>query len=216
MGKPLVMAQVEIGLRPIVRNKNLAMLKRAHRPRVDVQVGVELHQVDLDSARLQQAADRRCRETFPQRRHDATRYKDVLCRHVRDLFQYVFGLCGIGTIKYRRSRPHRQSIPVSPCGLAYISAMATMPVQLDEETVIQELIREIGLPPGVKFKRIDQAIDSVGDPALRIVFSAEVSSKYPLSKRRLAALNLFTDTLWDKMLAANITKLPLYRFLEAK
>lgn len=94
--------------------------------------------------------------------------------------------------------------------------MATMPVQLDEETVIQELIREIGLPPGVKFKRIDQAIDSVGDPALRIVFSAEVSSKYPLSKRRLAALNLFTDTLWDKMLAANITKLPLYRFLEAK
>ena len=35
-GKAFVMAQIQIGFRPVVCHKHFAMLKRAHRPWVDV------------------------------------------------------------------------------------------------------------------------------------------------------------------------------------
>ena len=41
MGEPLVMAQVEVGFRAVVGDVNLAVLVRAHRPRVDVDVRIE-------------------------------------------------------------------------------------------------------------------------------------------------------------------------------
>jgi hypothetical protein len=75
----LVMAEVEVGLGAIVGHEDLAVLERAHRARIDVQVGVKLHQVDLQPAGLQKAADRRRGKSFAERRHDATRHKDVLC-----------------------------------------------------------------------------------------------------------------------------------------
>ena len=54
----LVVAEVEISFRPVVGDENFAVLKRRHRSRIDVQVRIELHQVDLQPAALQQAADR--------------------------------------------------------------------------------------------------------------------------------------------------------------
>jgi len=41
-GKALVMAEVEIGLRTIVGNEHLAVLKRAHGAGVDVDIRIEL------------------------------------------------------------------------------------------------------------------------------------------------------------------------------
>src|SRR5271169_3247821 len=41
-GVALVMAEIEIGLRPIVGDIDLAMLVGAHRARIDIEVGVEL------------------------------------------------------------------------------------------------------------------------------------------------------------------------------
>ena len=64
MRKPLIVPEVEIGLRAVVGHKDLAVLKRAHRPRIDVQIRIELHQVDAQAARLQQAADRGCSQPF--------------------------------------------------------------------------------------------------------------------------------------------------------
>jgi len=57
VGEALVVAQVEVGLGSIVGDEDLAVLEGGHGARIDVEVGVELHHVDLDAARLQQAAD---------------------------------------------------------------------------------------------------------------------------------------------------------------
>ena len=58
-GEPLIVAEVEIGLRPVVGDEDLAVLVGAHGPRVDVQIGVELAEPDLVAARLQQRAQGR-------------------------------------------------------------------------------------------------------------------------------------------------------------
>ena len=42
VGEALVMAEVKVGLGPILGHEHLAVLVRGHRPRVDVDVGVEL------------------------------------------------------------------------------------------------------------------------------------------------------------------------------
>ena len=57
-GEPLVVAQVEVGLGPIVGDVDLAVLVRAHRPGIDVDVRVELLQRDLVAVALEQRADR--------------------------------------------------------------------------------------------------------------------------------------------------------------
>ena len=53
-----VMSEIEIGFGAVVGDKNFAMLKRRHRPRIDVQIRIELHQVDFEAAALKQTADR--------------------------------------------------------------------------------------------------------------------------------------------------------------
>ena len=73
------MAEVEIGFRTIVRYIDLAMLERAHRTRVDVDVGVELLRGHLEAAAFQQASQRRGRDALAQTRNNAAGYEDVLC-----------------------------------------------------------------------------------------------------------------------------------------
>src|SRR3974377_929681 len=40
IGEPLVVAEIEVGLRAVLGDEHLAVLIRRHRPRVDVDVGV--------------------------------------------------------------------------------------------------------------------------------------------------------------------------------
>ena len=58
VGEALVVAEVEVGLRPVLGDEDLAVLERAHRPRIDVDVGVELLQLDPEAAGDEEAADR--------------------------------------------------------------------------------------------------------------------------------------------------------------
>ena len=67
------MAEVEIGLGAIVEHVNFAVLKRIHRPGIDVQIGIELLQKDALAAELEQGAEgsrRRglCLTNSPRRR----------------------------------------------------------------------------------------------------------------------------------------------------
>ena len=78
VGEPLVVAEVEVGLGAIVGDVDLAVLVRAHRPRVDVDVGVELLQRDPVAVALEQTADGGGREAFAERRDDAAGDEDVL------------------------------------------------------------------------------------------------------------------------------------------
>ena len=66
VGEALVVAEVEVGLGAVVGDEDLAVLEGRHGAGVDVQVGVELHQVDLDAARLEQAADGGRRQTLAE------------------------------------------------------------------------------------------------------------------------------------------------------
>ena len=72
-GEALVVAEVEIGLGAVVGDEHLAVLIGRHRPRIDVEIGIELAQPDLVAARLQ-AARRApptrdlCRGRRPRRR----------------------------------------------------------------------------------------------------------------------------------------------------
>ena len=56
VGEALVVAEVEVGLGAVVGDVDLAVLERRHRARVDVDVGVALHQRDLEAVRLEQRA----------------------------------------------------------------------------------------------------------------------------------------------------------------
>ena len=66
VGKAFVVAEIEVGFGAVVGDEDLAVLERRHGAGIDVEVGVELHQVDLDAARLQQAADGGCRQTLAE------------------------------------------------------------------------------------------------------------------------------------------------------
>ena len=63
-GEPLIVAQVQVGLGAVVGHKDLAVLIRAHRARIDVQIGVELAQADLIAASLQKSAESGGGEAF--------------------------------------------------------------------------------------------------------------------------------------------------------
>src|SRR3546814_9030530 len=47
---PILMAQIEIGLRPVVGDIDLAMLIGAHRARIDVEIGIELANAEIGRA----------------------------------------------------------------------------------------------------------------------------------------------------------------------
>ena len=89
VGEALIVAEIQVGFRAVVGDEDLAVLEGRHGARIDVEVGVKLHEIDLDAAGLEQAADRGCGETLAKRRHDSASYENVLCRHVRDLFRCI-------------------------------------------------------------------------------------------------------------------------------
>jgi hypothetical protein len=52
------MAKVEVGLRAVVGDVDLAMLIGRHRPRIDVEIGIELADPDPVAARLEERGER--------------------------------------------------------------------------------------------------------------------------------------------------------------
>ena len=79
--EPLVVPDVEVGLRAVVGHEDLAVLERVHRPGVDVEVGVQLLHRDPEPARAQQATEARSGEALAERGGDASGDEHVLGRH---------------------------------------------------------------------------------------------------------------------------------------
>ena len=71
VGEPLVVTEVEVGLRSVVGDEDLAVLQRVHRAGVDVDVRVELEEVHAETSGLHDGADRAARDAFAERRDDA-------------------------------------------------------------------------------------------------------------------------------------------------
>ena len=74
----LVVTKVEVGLSPVVGHEDLAVLERAHRAGIDVEVRVELLDRHLETPGLEQSAQRCGRDALAERAHDATGHEDVL------------------------------------------------------------------------------------------------------------------------------------------
>ena len=66
-GKALVMAKVEIGLGAVVGDVDFAVLIGRHRPRIDVEIGVELADADGEATRLEERAERGGEQAFTER-----------------------------------------------------------------------------------------------------------------------------------------------------
>jgi hypothetical protein len=68
----LVMAEVEIGLRAVFGDEDLAVLERRHGARIDVDVRIELEERDLEAARLEDGREGGGRDALTKRGHHAT------------------------------------------------------------------------------------------------------------------------------------------------
>ena len=77
VGEALIVAQVEIGLRAVVGDEDLAVLEGAHGSRIDVEIRVEFLQGDFEAAAFEQAADGRRCDSLPERRDHAAGHEDV-------------------------------------------------------------------------------------------------------------------------------------------
>ena len=77
-GETLVVAQVEVGLGPVVGHVHLAVLERAHGAGVDVEIRVELHDADGESAAGEQGADCSGRDSLAEGGHDPARDEHIL------------------------------------------------------------------------------------------------------------------------------------------
>lgn len=77
VNKPLVMAQVQVGLRPVVGDKNLPVLIGGHGARVHVQVGVQLLHLHPQAPLLQQSAQASRRNPLAQPGDHAASDKNV-------------------------------------------------------------------------------------------------------------------------------------------
>ncbi len=76
VGEPLVVAEVEVGLGAVLGDEDLAVLERAHRPGVDVDVGIELLQLDPVAAGDEEASDRGGGDSLAESRDHSAGYED--------------------------------------------------------------------------------------------------------------------------------------------
>src|SRR6185369_9822028 len=66
----------EIGLGPVIRHVDFAVLVGTHRPRIDIQVGIQLAQSHPESACLEERAEGRRSETFSEGGDHAAGYEN--------------------------------------------------------------------------------------------------------------------------------------------
>ena len=76
--EPLVMAQIQVGLRAVVGDEDFAVLVRVHRPGIHIDVGIELGHGDAEAPVAQQAAQAGGRDAFADGRDDAAGDENIL------------------------------------------------------------------------------------------------------------------------------------------
>ena len=77
----LVVAEVEIGFGAVVGHVHFAVLIRAHRARIDVQIRIALLEGDSETAAFEQTADRRRCNALAQGGNNTTGNKNILRPH---------------------------------------------------------------------------------------------------------------------------------------
>ena len=75
-GEPLVVAEVQVGLGAVIGDKHLAVLGRAHGPRVDVEIRVELAEAHGVAPGLQERTEGGGGATLAEGGNHAAGYED--------------------------------------------------------------------------------------------------------------------------------------------
>ena len=81
VNEAFVVTEIQIGFRAVLRDVHLAVLERAHRARVNVDVWVELLCCDLETAGFEQPAKRSGSDALAKAGNNAAGYKDILCHN---------------------------------------------------------------------------------------------------------------------------------------
>ncbi len=81
INKTLIMSQVEIRLRSVVRDEHFAVLDRVHRAGIDIDIGVKLLHGNFVASGLQKTAEGRCGNAFSKSGNDAAGDKNVFYCH---------------------------------------------------------------------------------------------------------------------------------------
>ena len=82
MDEAFVVAQVEVGFGSVVEDIDFPVLVGAHGAGIDIEIGVELLQGDLQAATFQKSADGCGGKAFAKRRNDAAGNEDVFHKMV--------------------------------------------------------------------------------------------------------------------------------------
>ena len=82
VNEPLVVAQVQVGLRPVVGDEHLAVLIGAHGAGVHVEIGVQLLDLDPQAPLLQQTAQAGRRDALAQAGHHTAGDENILDCHI--------------------------------------------------------------------------------------------------------------------------------------
>ena len=99
--KALVVPEVQIGLGPVVGDKHLAVLVRAHRARVDIDIGIELFEGDFVAAAFEKASEGcRC-NALAEGRNNAACYEYVFS-HIASGFVYKPGTLPFDCFDYTK------------------------------------------------------------------------------------------------------------------
>ena len=81
VGEPLVVSEVEVGFGAVVGDVHFAVLIRAHRARIHVQVGIAFLEGNSETPAFEQAANRRRCHAFAQGGYNTTGNKNILRPH---------------------------------------------------------------------------------------------------------------------------------------
>ncbi|HEX4154151.1 MAG TPA: hypothetical protein VHY48_00935 [Acidobacteriaceae bacterium] len=91
--------------------------------------------------------------------------------------------------------------------------MAALAQSVTREALVNEAVKSIPLPKGVKLSQIFFDSDHAGDLALRVIFS--VSRKNPLTAARLRTLAKLDEKVADAVRPLQLGALSYVRFTDA-
>ena len=81
VGEPFVMPQIEVRLRAVVGDVHFAVLIRAHRARIHVQIWIAFLEGNSETPAFEQAANRRRCHAFAKGGNNTTGNKNILRPH---------------------------------------------------------------------------------------------------------------------------------------
>ena len=109
--KTLIMSEIQVRFRPVLRHEYFSMLQWAHGSRVHVDIGIQLLSRHLEVPGPKEPAQRRCGNALSQAGDHASRYENKFC-HLSVPPFLTRRFFHSSTTPWRRGRPHRS--PPSP------------------------------------------------------------------------------------------------------